>query len=217
VGGVQPFGNLPTTQLFFHQGTIDGAHDVSLCGLNHHLRGAAMPFRQISVPITLIRPRHELSTPGFLQPAPPRPFSNLGALILRDHALHLRQQLALRTIAERIVEKDHLRVHLGELFDQKPLMGIVPGEPIGRHDDDGIKLPTPSGITQPVQGRAIQPRPADAIIALFMLREQDPALLVNVVFEHPSLTLDRAFVLLLMGRDAGIIGYLHRRPPDVPE
>jgi hypothetical protein len=50
-----------------------------------------------------------------------------------------------------------------------------------------------------------------------MLREQDPVLLLNVVFEYASLTLDSAFVLLLMGRDACIIGYLHRGPPDVPE
>src|SRR2546429_877566 len=103
-----------------------------------------MPFWQIPVPMTLIRPRHELPTPGFLQPATPRPFGNLGALILRDHALHLRQQFALRTIAERIVEKDHLDVHLYELFYQEPLMRIVPGEPIGRQDHHGIELPTPS-------------------------------------------------------------------------
>jgi len=37
------------------------------------------------------------------------------------------------------------------------------------------------------------------------------------VFEYASLTLDRAFVLLLMGRDPCIIGYVHWGPPDVPE
>jgi hypothetical protein len=205
VGGVEPFGDLPTTELFFYQGAIDGAHDVSLCGLDHHLRGAAMPFRQIPVPLTLIRPRHELPTSGFLQPAPPGPFGNLGTLILGDHALHWRQQFALRTIAERIVEKEHLRVYFGALFDQEPLMRIVPGEPIGRHDHNGIELPTPRRITQSVQGRAIQPRSADAIIALCMLGQQSPILLVNVVCEHASLILDRAFVLLLIGRDAGSV------------
>jgi hypothetical protein len=50
-----------------------------------------------------------------------------------------------------------------------------------------------------------------------MLWQQGPVLLLNVVFEHAALTLDRALVLLLIGRDAGIIGYLHRGPPDVPE
>jgi hypothetical protein len=116
-----------------------------------------------------------------------------------------------------MVEKDPLRVPLRELFDQEPWMRRVPGEPIRRHDHHGIALPSPRRIAQPVQGWAIQPRPADAIIALFMLGQQGPGLLLNVVFEHASLTLDRAFVLLLMGRDAGIRGYLHRGPPDVPE
>jgi hypothetical protein len=176
-----------------------------------------MPFRQIPVPITLIRPRHELPTPGFLQPATTRPFGNLGTLILSNHALHLGQQLALRTVAEGILEKDDLRVQLGKLFDQEPLMRIIPGQSVGRQDHHGVELPTPGRVTQPVQRRAVQPCPADAIIAIFMFRQQGPPLVLNVLFESVLLTLDGPFVLLLLGRDPRIVGYLHWGPPDVPE
>jgi hypothetical protein len=62
-------------------------------------------------------------------------------------------------------------------------MGRVPGEAIGRQDDHGIALPTPSCITQPVQRRPIQPCSTDAIIALFMFWQQGPLLVLNVIFE----------------------------------
>jgi hypothetical protein len=68
--------------------------------------------------------------PGFLQTSAPGAFGNLGALVLSDPPLHLGQQLALRTLAERILEKEQWRVHLLKLFDQEPLMRIVAGQPI---------------------------------------------------------------------------------------
>ena len=204
-GGVQPCGQLPTTAWFFSHGARDSPHDVSRRGLQHPLGRAARPLRQIPVSITLRRPWHARPPPRCLQPAPPRPFGPLGALILRAHALPWRPPCARRTSAERLVEQDPRRVQLGALFDQEPLMRIVPGEPIGRHEPPGVTRPTPRRITPPVQGRTLQPRPAAAIIALFLLREQAPVLLLHVVGEPASLTLERAVVVLLMGRDARIV------------
>jgi hypothetical protein len=50
-----------------------------------------------------------------------------------------------------------------------------------------------------------------------MLWQQGPLIVLNVLCECASLTLDGPFVLLLIGRDARIVGYLHLGPPDVPE
>jgi hypothetical protein len=105
-GGVQAFGDLTATQLFFHQGAIDVPNDGCFDGVDHHLRRAAVTFRQIVVAVTRVRPRDELAMPGFLQTSAPSAFGNLGALVLSNHPLHLRQQFALRTIAEGILEKD---------------------------------------------------------------------------------------------------------------
>jgi hypothetical protein len=96
-------------------------------------------------------------------------------------------------------------------------MCIVPGEPIRRQDDHGIKFTAPSYIPQTVQSRAVQSGPADAIIDIFMLWQQRPALVLNVLLEQAPLALDGAFVLLMTGQDSGIQCYLHPGPPGVPE
>src|SRR5262245_51699869 len=82
--------------------------------------------------VTRVRPRHALALPGFFQPSAPGTLGNLGALVLRDHPLHLGQEFALWTIPERMLEKDQRRGHLLELLDQEPLMRIIPGQPIRR-------------------------------------------------------------------------------------
>ena len=117
--------------------------------------------------------------PGFFQTSAPGAFGNLGALVLRDHPLHLGQEFALRTIPERMLEKDQRRVQLLKLLDQEPLMRIMPGESVWRYDHHGIELPTPGGITQPVEGRAIEPGAADTIIDILMLGQQGPSVVLH--------------------------------------
>jgi len=129
-GGVQTFGDLPTTQLFFHQRAIDVPHDFGCHGVEHHLRRATVTFREIAVAVTPVSPRDECAVPGFLQTSATGAFGNLGTLVLGDHPLHLGQSFALRSVAERILAKDQRRIHLLELLDQEPLMRIVPSQPI---------------------------------------------------------------------------------------
>jgi hypothetical protein len=95
-------------------------------------------------------------------------------------------------------------------------MHIITGQAIGRQDHHGIELAAPGGVTQPIQGRAIQPGPADPVIEVLMRWQQGPALVLHMVLERAPLTLDRAVLLLLTGRDSCIQGYVHPGPPDVP-
>jgi hypothetical protein len=96
-------------------------------------------------------------------------------------------------------------------------MRIVAGQPIRGQDHHGIELATSGRIAQTVEGRAIKPGAADAIIDILMLGQQGPPVVLNVVLERALLTRDGAFELLLTGRDAGIKCYLHLGPPGVPE
>jgi hypothetical protein len=128
----------------------------------------------------------------------------------------LGQEFALWTIPERMLEKDQRRVQLLTLLDQEPLMRIMPGESVWRYEHHGSELPTPGGITQPVEGRAIEPGAADTIIAILMLGQQRLSVMLHVLFERVPLTLDGPFVLLLMGRDARRECDFHSCPPGVP-
>jgi hypothetical protein len=103
MGRVQALGNVPATEVLFDQQPIDMPDDFRFPQVNHDLRGTAMAFGQIAVSIAPIGPREECAAPGFLSPAAPGPFENLGALVLGHHPLHLGEQFALWGIAKRVV------------------------------------------------------------------------------------------------------------------
>ena len=105
-------------------------HDCCFSGLDDHLGWRAGTFGQLAVPIAPICPGDQFTAAGLLQASPARALEDLGTLLLGDHALHLDQQFALRAVAKRILQKDHLRVELGELLDQEPLMGIIARQPV---------------------------------------------------------------------------------------
>jgi hypothetical protein len=105
----------------------------------------------------------------------------LGALVLGHHALHLGQQFALWAIAERVLQKDQRGVELVKLLHQQPLMGVVPSQPIGRQHHHGVDFAAPRGIPQAIEGRAVQPAAAAAVIAKLMLRQQAPGILLDML------------------------------------
>ena len=154
--------------------------------------------------------------PGFCHTSAPGAFGHLGALVLRDQAVHLGQELARRTIPKRMLEQEQRRVELLTLLDPEPLMCLMPSESVWRYDHPGLALPTPGGITPPVEGRAIEPGAADTLIDLCMLGQQGPAVVLHVLLESVPLTLDGPLGLLLMGRDARIECDCHDCPPGVP-
>jgi hypothetical protein len=83
--------------------------------------------------------------------------------------LHLGQESPLRRIAKGILQKDQLCLELLKLLDQQPLMGVIASQPIGGQEDDGIELAAAGRIAQAVQGGAIKPCAAEALIDIFML------------------------------------------------
>ena len=142
-------------------------------------------------------------------------FGDLSAFVFGDHALHLREQFALRGIAEWVLEKDQLGVELLELLNEQPLMGIVARQTIRREHDYGVEFAAPGAVTQSIQRGAIESRATDSFIEKFMFRQQTPVLLLNVLFEKSYLGGNRAFLLSIESRDSGIDRYLHFVPPGV--
>jgi len=80
-----------------------------------------------------------------------------------------------------------------------------------------VKFPALRCITQTIQRRAIKAGTIHAVIEIGMVRQQGPPLLLNVMFEQVHLTVDGVLLVLLMRGDAGVKGYLHGEPPDVPK
>ena len=77
---------------------------------------------------------------------------DLGAFVLGDHALHLREQMSLRVIIERgrVVEA-HRHAVACQLVEHDYLISIHAGQAIWGQTPDGLKLPGFGGISQRVQ------------------------------------------------------------------
>ena len=115
---VQPLGQLPTAQVFFHQSLIELANDFGFFRINNDLRRTAMPFGQILIAVTMIRPRYKLPSARFLQPSTSGAFENLGAFVLCPHPLPLRQQFSLGGITKGMLQKNPVDAEFLKLFDQ---------------------------------------------------------------------------------------------------
>ena len=77
-----------------------------------------MAFGQIAIARTTKGPRDNLPTPRFLHPSTPRAFVNLGAFLLRHHALPLGEQLSLRRITKRVLQETPVHLQCLNLRDQ---------------------------------------------------------------------------------------------------
>jgi hypothetical protein len=64
--------------------------------------------------------------------ATPMTLDDLGPFILRNHPLHLQQQVVFGALAQGVVEEDHLNTRAAELIDQQDLIRVFAGQAIGR-------------------------------------------------------------------------------------
>src|SRR4051794_41976357 len=81
---------------------------------------------------------------------------DLGALVLSNDTLDLKQQVVLGGAADRTVEEDDLCAGPAQLLNQEHLMGIAAGEGGRRMHKKANQKSCRSGIPQKLQSRAQQ-------------------------------------------------------------
>jgi hypothetical protein len=79
---------------------------------------------------------------------------DLGALIFRDDALDLEQQVVLGRAPQRAVEEDQLDAAPPQLVDEENLIGVAARQAVGGVDVEPIDCPLDGRIAQPLQRRA---------------------------------------------------------------
>jgi hypothetical protein len=141
------------------------AHDGRLGLLDAHAGGIARPVRVD--PVAEGRPR-----PGQHQPrlqlaltAAAHALGDQRALVLRDRAADLQQQLVVRVLAHRTVEEPYLAAMPLQFLQQQDLVDVVAGQPIRGRDQDQAKAAGGGAIAQAVEARTPQGRAAVAVIA----------------------------------------------------
>ena len=94
-------------------------------------------------------------------PLPPtRPFEDLSAFVLGDHALKLHQQLILGGGARRGVEEASLDSVTSEFLDQQHLVGVLPAQPIRTVNEHDLDVARGRQVAYPFQSRPFERRPA---------------------------------------------------------
>ena len=80
-----------------------------------------------------------------------RPLQDLRALVLRDHALHLHEQLVLRRLARRAVEEDRRDPLLAQLVEQQHLVGVLARQAVGVVHVQPVDASLGDPIAQPLE------------------------------------------------------------------
>jgi hypothetical protein len=114
---------------------------------------------------------------GGMALAPPAALEDLGPLVFRDHALYLQEQVVLRRRADRPVEEDDLGPGPPELLHQDDLVGIAPGQAIGRMDVKTVHRTGGDRVAQALQRGTQQGIAAVAVVDEAMLRHGADAIL----------------------------------------
>ena len=189
------------------------AHDGRLGFLDAHAGGIARTVR--IDPVAEGRPRPRQHQPR-LQLALTTAAHALGdqrALVLRDRASDLQQQLVVRVTAHGAVQEPHGTAVPLQLLQQQDLMDVVARQPVRRGDHDQVERAGGRPVAQVIETRTPQGGAAVAVIAKDVVEGHVPALLPRVAHQAFQLLLDRLGLGLAPRRHARVERHPHGWPP----
>jgi hypothetical protein len=105
-----------------------------------------------------------LTGPGFLELAAPKPFGQDRTLVLGDRALDLQQELIVGVLGDRMVQKDHRTASAPEFFEQQDLVGELAGKAVGTEHGNGRDRAIADRVAQAVKAWSIQARAAEPLV-----------------------------------------------------
>ena len=133
--------------------------------------------------------------------APPVALDDLGPLILRNHPLHLQEQVIFWAFPQGPVQQHHFHPRPPALIHQQHLVRRCAREAIRGVDLEAIHGPSRHDIPQPFQRRSDQCGPTIAFINELHGFGQGQALGPHTFPQRGHLTRDGVGLGLLVGRD----------------
>lgn len=124
-------------------------------------------------------------------------------------AADLQQQLVVRILAHRPVQKLDLAALLLELFEQHHLMDVIARQTVGGRQHQPVDKTLPDSVPQPIQAGAVQPCAAVAVIAENQRGVECDARSLKVGSQAVQLLLNGLLVDLVLGRHPRIHGNSH--------
>jgi len=160
-------------------------------------------------------PGPQLATAQFGLAPPSHALGNQGPLILRDRTANLQEQLIMRVITHRTLDKLDPTAALGEFIDQEHLMDIIAGQAIRGSDQDTFEGRHGGPIPETIEPGSVEGSPAIAVITIDVLFGDLPlGVCRRVVAEAMQLLVNRLLLLLTARRDTDVESDFHEVPPD---
>ena len=143
---------------------VDVAHDARF-SLDDGVRGRCIvTLPEITIAIRGAAHDADLARSCAVPLAATRPFEDLGAFVLGDHALKLHQQLILGGSARRGVEEAGLDAVTAEFLDQQHLVGVLAAQPIRTVNEHDCDVAGGRQVTDPFQSRPFERRSAIPVV-----------------------------------------------------
>ena len=152
-------------------------------------------------------PGNDLAGPGAVELAPPVALGDLGPLVLGDHTLDLGEETSLRVVQRRSIDEEDPHPEAFQFVEDHHLIGVSPGEAVGRQAPHRFDEPRLSGVPQGVQAGTVEAGSRIAVIEVL----GDELLLLggHPGPEHLELGADRALGLLGLAGDPGVERHPH--------
>ena len=158
-------------------------------------------------------PGQQDAGPQLAQTAAAHALGDQRPLVFGDGAADLQQQLVVRVLAHRPVEKrDHGAVFL-QFLDQEHLVHVVARQPVRRGDQDAVQPGARGGVAQAVQARTPETGAAVASVAKDLVLRQGPALRCGMRVQAVDLLVNGLRPSLASARNPDVAGYLHDGSP----
>jgi hypothetical protein len=192
----------------------DAPHDLRL--VKQHTVASWRVVRLLDVREAIRRATHRIdrATARAMNLAAPAALENLRALVLRDHALHLHEQLVLGRLTCGAVQKHRYDPVPSEFVQQQHLVSVLASETIGTVHVENLDGPFSSAIAKSLERGTHERGAADALVDVDILRKNEVTIGLGALLERGDLTLDGRLLRLLFRRDTRVQGdRFHRAPP----
>ena len=179
---------------------IPGKHVLHHGGLDRgkaHPTGIPRAFGIEEIAIGRAGPGQQLATAKLGLATASHPLGDQGALILSHSATNLEEQLVMRIVIHRALDKLDPTAALDEFIDQEHLMDIVAGQAIGSCDHHACNSRQGGSIAEAIKTRTLEGSTAIAVIAVDMLLGDMPVgVRRDVVTQAAELLFDRLLLVL---------------------
>ena len=137
-------------------------------------------------------------------------FHDLGAFVLRHHALHLQQQIVFWRLPDVSIEEDNSDAVPLQFIDEQNLISIGPCQTVRRMHIEPVEGTGSSLIAQPFQRRPKQGAATVAFIDKAQFFLETKAVAPDAVLECRHLAGNRVRVGSLLRGNAGVHSNPHR-------